>query len=225
MDHRLTIFLWTLGGTCFLGLIGALFGALAGALARMKGSAPGSLLGSHVLRAFERVHEKPLSPTKAGAIVGAVDGASFLGAVGCLLGLLAGYGEWISTEFLVVIFIGIAVLAILAVHFGVLAYGFIHVGSRAFGGSCVGGLAGAVAGAVLGGGVLIFIGAEVGAVSGLIAALLTRRAGTPRNDWSIDPGDDDGGRRHFRPDTNIHPNTRDAIRPAWDQFRFKEREP
>jgi hypothetical protein len=221
VDDRLAIFLCALGGACFLGLIGGLFGGLAGALARMNGSAPGSLLGSRVLGAIERVGGESLSPIKAGALVGAVDGASFLGVVGCALGLLTGYGQWISPGDLVVILLGIAVLAIVATHFGVLAFCMIRAGLRAFTGMCAGGLAGGLLGAWLGGPVVLIVGTEIGAVGGLIVATLTRR--TARNDAAFDVEDDDD-RRHS-PDTRIQADSNDAIRPAWDQFRSKEREP
>jgi hypothetical protein len=222
VDDRLAIFLCALGGAGFLGLVGGLFGGLAGALARMHGTAPGSLLGSHVLRAIERVGGESLSPVKAGALVGTVDGASFLGVIGGLLGLLAGYGEWISPKDLIGILLGIAVLAIVAVHFGVLAYCMLRAGMRAFTAMCAGGLIGGVTGAWLGGQVGLIVGIEIGAVGGLIVGTLTRRAS--RNDRPFDAADGEK-RRHFLRDTNIQADHNDSIRPAWDQFRSKEREP
>jgi len=196
-----TLLLWTVGGAGFLSLVGALFGAVAGLLARANGSAPGGIIGSRVLRAVERVLDTELTPPQAGALVGACDGASFLGAVGCFLGLAVGHAGWFSTETLLVICLGTMILAAAAAHFGLLAYGFLRAGLRAVGVSCAGAVAGVFIGAWLLGALGIFIGGEVGALGGLLIAILS-------------------GRRAKPPAANKR-----LAKDTWDQFRFKEQEP
>jgi hypothetical protein len=175
VDDRVTLILWTAGGAIFLGLVGGLFGALAGLLARTSGNAPGGWIGPRVLNAVERMLQADLTPAQAGALVGGCDGASFLGAVGCLLGLAAGSSEWFPHDALFAVFAAIAGLALLAIHFGLLAYGFLRAGIRTVGGASLGAVAGVFLGAWLIPGPGIFIGGEVGALGGLAASVMTRR--------------------------------------------------
>jgi hypothetical protein len=166
---------WTAGGTVFLGLVGGLFGALAGMLARANGNAPGGWIGPRVLNAVERVLRAELTPAQAGALVGGCDGASFLGGVGCLLGLAAGATDGFPHEALFTVFAVIAGLALLAIHFGLLAYGFLRAGLRAVGGASLGAVTGLFLGAWLLPGPGMFIGGEVGALGGLAAIVMTGR--------------------------------------------------
>src|SRR4051812_45219761 len=92
MDHPSTFSAWAALGFACLAPTGALFGGVAGALARGRGHSPGCGLGRAVARRFAQLQEKELTPKAEGAIVGAVDGAFFLGLVGIVAGLVAGYG-------------------------------------------------------------------------------------------------------------------------------------
>lgn len=219
MDKRLWFCLWVVGGTCFLGVLGALFGAIAGALARMSGSAPGGILGHRVLAAYEKVADRELTPAQCGAVVGAADGAFFLGMVGAILGLLAGANERFSNSTLLGLFLLIAALIVLALHFGLLAYGMSRAGFRAFAGASTGGVLGAVTGAAFGGLLGFFAGVEVGVVAGLAYALWTRSAERGPVDlerWAT---------HHRQALADDGPADSESIRTGWDKFRPKEREP
>jgi hypothetical protein len=175
MDERATLILWTVGGAIFLGLVGGLFGALAGAMARASGHVPGGWIGPRVLDAVQRILRVELTPVQAGALVGGCDGASFLGGVGCLLGLAAGSSEWFPRQDLLVVFAAIAGIALLAIHFGLLAYGFLRAGLRAVGGASLGAMAGIFLGAWLLAWPGVFIGGEAGVLGGLAAGVLIVR--------------------------------------------------
>src|SRR5439155_469372 len=149
MDDRLILSCWVISGAVFLGAIGALFGGLAGFMARLHGRTPGGFIGWRVLRAVERALRRDLSPLQAGILIGAVDGASFLGVVGALLGLLAGKADWFPNSVLLALFLGIAVVAGLAVAFGMSAYLFARGGVVLLGTACAGCLTGMYLGAML----------------------------------------------------------------------------
>jgi hypothetical protein len=172
MDDRVRIFLCALGGAGLFGLLGALFGAIAGAWPRAEGRAAGGAVGLWVTQALERVRRSPLPEVTAAAVVGGVDGAIFLGVLGCLLGGVVGWAGEAHTHLLFDVGLGAAVLVALALGFGCIAHGLTRGGVRSFGvlflviilcGTIGGGLAG-VAG--------VFIGALVGMALGALGGFV-----------------------------------------------------
>jgi hypothetical protein len=185
LDERLIVIGWTLGIAAFFGLVGAGFGAIAGMMARSAGHAPGGPIGRRILGAVERAIREELPPQRAAALVGACDGASFLGAVGAVLGFLAGRGDWFSSTALLAVCGGVLMLAILAAQFGLLAYGLEWIGIQAVGVACFAAVAGVFVGAWLFGWVGVFIGGEVGALGGLLTGILGKRPkGGRRTPWN-----------------------------------------
>src|SRR5438067_9783918 len=89
MDEPLILLAWTLGGTLAFGVLGALFGGLAAWLSCRAGHAPGSAVGRRVAEALARLREEELTELQKGTLIGAVDGAFFLGLVGTLVGVAA----------------------------------------------------------------------------------------------------------------------------------------
>src|SRR5208282_5454125 len=98
MEPSLRVFLWSLTGAAFFGLVGAVFGAIANTLARIHGRAAGGFPGRAVLEAFLRVRRKPFSPALTGVLVGAWDGGAFLAMGGALLGAIAAYRGDVAPE-------------------------------------------------------------------------------------------------------------------------------
>jgi hypothetical protein len=160
MDHPNTFTAWAALGLACLAPTGALFGGVAGAIARAAGHSPGCPLGRAAARRVARLSEKELSPALEGAIVGAVDGTFFLGVVGILVGLVAGYGGS-SPNLTIVLIAGIAlaVLAVAAVAFGLVALGLVRGGLRGLVLFCCTGI-----GALLG----LGLSGELGAIWGLV---------------------------------------------------------
>jgi hypothetical protein len=182
--ERLIIVGWAVAGGLLLGGVGALFGGLAGYMSRMHGRTPGGFVGWRVLRAVESVLRRDLPYLKAGILIGAFDGASFLGVVGVLLGLLAGESEWFPSEVLAATFLGFVLLVTLAAGLGIAAYAFARGGMVGFGTACAGGLAGIYAGALAAGTTGIITGAWIGLPLGFLVGWLVRRGrpdgGRPR---------------------------------------------
>jgi hypothetical protein len=174
MDERLLLVCCTLAGGVFLAVVGALFGALAGFLARTQGRSPGSFLGLHVLRSVERVLQREIAPLSAGALVGAVDGAAFLGFVGVLFGWLASRTDAIPPTVFLAILLGIGSLAIVAAVVGTTAHLISRGGMRAAWAVCSGGLVGICIGIDAAGPVGVLVGAVVGLLVGLALSLLFR---------------------------------------------------
>jgi hypothetical protein len=169
MDERTRLFLWVLAGGGFFALLGAAFGALTGALTWRSGRAAGTGLGLAVARAFARVADAELSPTRTGALVGGVDGAAFLGVVGAIIGYVAGARRPAEWQTLRSAMLAGALLVLGGAFFGLLAYRIVAGGVRAVAGLFVGGLLGAVLGHSLGGLDGLLIGAIGGAVAGTFA--------------------------------------------------------
>jgi hypothetical protein len=167
MDNRLLIVCWTVGGGVFLGVVGAIFGGLAGFLARTHGRSPGSFLGLRVLRAIEQVQKRPLASGPAGILVGAIDGATFLGTVGILLGWLASRSESIPDAVFIAIFLAIGCIAVLAASVGTTAYLISRGGMRAAWAVCSGGLVGICVGVWAAGAGGVLIGAWLGLLLGI----------------------------------------------------------
>jgi hypothetical protein len=172
MDERFVLFCWAAGGGVFLAVVGALFGGLAGLMARVHGRSPGGFLGWRVLRAVERVLQHDIAPVPAGALVGAIDGAAFLGTVGVLLGLVAGKTDWLPPPAFLAIFLSIGMIAALAAAIGSTAYLLARGGVRAAGPVCVGGVAGICIGMWSAGAGGVMVGAWLGLLLGFAAGWL-----------------------------------------------------
>jgi hypothetical protein len=183
VDERLIVACWIVAGGIFLGGIGALFGGLAGYVARLHERSPGGFVGRRALRGIERGLQRKLSPRAAGFVIGAFDGASFLGAIGVVLGWLAGKAEWLSYGTTMVIFGALAVVAALAVVFGMAAYIFTRGGIVVFGTACIGGLAGIYVGAWMAETGGIVIGAWAGLLLGFAVGWIGRRGQPHSRRW------------------------------------------
>jgi hypothetical protein len=150
MDDRIRLFLYALSGAGGFGLVGALFGGLAGAVFRASGRAAGGFLGATAVAALERVSGRELPRSARGALTGATDGAFFLAVVGSLVGLYAAYHDGALSR--VWVYAGAAaLLALGAALFGGLAYLLVGMSVRAFNLILLGMVAGALAGAVFAG--------------------------------------------------------------------------
>jgi hypothetical protein len=174
MDERVRLFAWIAGSGGFFGLLGAGFGALAGLLQWRAGRAVGTAMGLGVARAFERAAGQAFSPTSQGALVGAVDGFSFLAVVGVLLGAIAGYGQFKGSAALS---IAIAVLLLIAgaLFFGGLAYAFSSAGSRGAAALFIGAVACGSSGFWLASIPGLLIGVIGGGALGILCLLFLRR--------------------------------------------------
>jgi hypothetical protein len=180
MDENLVLCYWTVGGGVFLAVIGALFGGLAGFLARLHGRSPGGYLGLRVLRAVERMQRQEIAPLPAGVLIGAIDGAAFLGTVGVLLGWIASRSQSLPTATLLAIFLGIAGIAVMAAAIGSAAYLISRGGMRAAGAVCGGGFAGICIGIRMAGAPGVMVGACLGLLLGLAIGWLGSRLQSPR---------------------------------------------
>ena len=182
MDDSVALFCWAVGGGVFLGVVGALFGGLAGFMARLYGRSPGGLLGWRVLRAIERVLRHEIAPVPAGVLIGAIDGATFLGAIGVLLGLLAGKTDLLPPTAILAIYLGIGALAALAAAFGATAYMFARGGIQLFSAVCVGGILGICAGMWMAESEGVMLGAPLGLLLGFAIGwiALARKPGRTR---------------------------------------------
>lgn len=177
-DNRLVVFAWTLAGAFAFALLGGLFGGLAGWLSWRGGSASGSILGRKAADAVARLRERELSEGARGAVVGAADGALFLGLVGTVIGLVAGHRGQAPASWLVPAFTVLLLLVGGAVVFGTLAYGLDRLRVGAVVGVFVGGLGGALFTASYFGVGHTVPGAVAGLLLGALASLLSPR---PRN--------------------------------------------
>lgn len=183
MDQRLVVGCWTVAGGLILGGIGAAFGGLAGYLARLHGRSPGGFVGWRVLRAIERASRSELSPRSAGLVVGACDGAAFLGTIGTLLGFVAARAEWLSSGELLAILYTFALVASLAAVIGTAAYAFTRGGVIVFGSACTGGLAGIYAGVLLAETTGMMAGAWLGLALGFVVGWAGHQARPRRKHW------------------------------------------
>src|SRR5262249_13051311 len=110
-------------GALLFAVIGALFGAVTGAMTRMDGRAAGGRLGQIVARELARRSEHEYSDVALGAVVGAADGALFLGIIRFLVGrVLAARDPAPPWRILRQLGAGLGALAVAAVGFGMLAY-------------------------------------------------------------------------------------------------------
>lgn len=125
MPDKLSLLAWTLLGTGAFATLGGLFGGLAGGLSWKQGRAAGSGLATRMAGALAQLLDRELSTVERGSLIGAVDGALFLGLLGTLVGLTVAHtggepGPWVLTALAVTTsLLGGAAL------FGLLAYGLL----------------------------------------------------------------------------------------------------
>jgi hypothetical protein len=174
MDDRLRVFAVVLGSGGFCAVLGGLFGALTGATYWGSGKAAGTVFGLRVARALAAGRELPRKAH--GAIVGAIDGMIFLGAVGSLAGAFLAHRGPDEGPFLVPAAAGLAFLVTLAALFGTLAYAVVRAGVYGVVGLFAGGIGGALLGAaaagVIGTSAAGYFGWLIGAVLGVFAGTL-----------------------------------------------------
>lgn len=142
MNDRLGVFLWTFGGGLAFAVVGAAFGGLTGGVNARHGRTGGTVIGRRIARAIEGLFRRPLSEFQRGVLVGATDGAIFLGLVGIVLGLIADRADYDPEAWLVPIFLILVGAAVLAAIFGMIAFGMSSRGWQSLGGVVFGGLAG-----------------------------------------------------------------------------------
>ena len=131
-------------------------------------------MGLHVAGAFERYGERPFSPSRKGALVGAVDGFLFLAVVGVLLGAIAGHYRFkgpVTTSLVMAVLLLFAG----ALFFGGLAYAASSAGLRGVAALFFGAVAGGVPGFWLASATGLLIGVIGGAALGTVGLLLQRR--------------------------------------------------
>jgi hypothetical protein len=172
MDDRVRIFLCVLAGASAFAVLGGVFGAVAGAWQRAGGHVSGGAIGVWVTKALERARRSPLPDLTAAAVVGGVDGAVFLGVLGCLFGGAVGWAGEGHTHLLFDVGLGAVGLVATTVGFACIAHGLTRGGVRWFGvfflvivlcATIGGGLAGVVG---------VFIGALVGLMLGAIGGFV-----------------------------------------------------
>ncbi len=169
MDDRLHLFLWTLAGAFAFALVGGLFGALAGWMCWRNGSASGSIAGRRLADALARLLPREPSALRKAALIGAADGALFLGLVGTLIGLVAAQTGAAPADWLVPAFLVLLPLTAAATLFGLLAYGLEGLRVQAVLSVFVGGMGGALLTAGYAGAAH----AVPGAVAGIFLGALT----------------------------------------------------
>jgi hypothetical protein len=188
MDERVQLFLYAVSAAGLFGLFGAVFGATAGAMARAGGRAAGSLLGLMAARALVRVRGRELPDVAAGAIVGGVDGLTFLGAAGTVFGLVYGHAAGERREMLLHLAMAVGLLAVGAALFGTLATGLVRAGVwgvaavfvSAMGGGALGVRLAGVPGLMYG----ALIGLGVGTLTGVVRGAI-RPAAPPREEDEV----------------------------------------
>jgi hypothetical protein len=177
VDERVRILLDAVTAAGLFGLLGAVFGATAGASARAEGRAAGGALGLAAARALVKVRGRELSEVATGALVGGVDGLTFLGVAGAAFGLLYGYSGEARREMLLHLAFGIGILAVAAAVLGTMASGLIRAGVWGIATVFVAALGGCALGARLAGLPGLIYGALFGLGVGALTGLL--RAGRP----------------------------------------------
>lgn len=175
MDDSLVVFGWTLGGAIAFGLIGLLFGGFAGWVNWSRGRASGTILGRKIAAALSRLSERELNEVQRGTLIGAVDGALFLGTVGLVVGLIAGWRGVAPAEWLRPLFQITLLLTVLAFGFGLLALGILRLRLRAILPVFVCSMAGGLVAAGYLGVRHIVPGSVAGLVVGIVLALLLVR--------------------------------------------------
>jgi hypothetical protein len=174
MDERVRAFGWVLASGGFFGLLGGAFGALVGHLTWRSGRAAGGAAGLGAAAALARAAGRELPPGRRAALVGAVDGLLFLGALGIAFALLAaahgraGWAVFRAPAWAALLLAGGAAL------FGLLAFGLVRAGVFALAGVFAGGLLGAAAGALVARGDGLVLGSLAGVAAGTLLGLAAR---------------------------------------------------
>jgi hypothetical protein len=172
METSLSFTAWAAIGAVTLAPLGALFGAAAGAVARSNGRAPGGAPGRAAVAFFSRARRKDFSPAVTGAIAGGVDGALFLGVVGLVVGLIAGYsGPEPDARILLIVVVSVFLLALAAGAFALLSHCLQRGGRRGllgFAATGIGGLLGLSLAGGVGAGWGLLAGAVVGGLGMLV---------------------------------------------------------
>jgi hypothetical protein len=172
MGDQQAMFLCILASGSFGALLGGTFGAVVGAITWLSGRAAGTILGFRMARAYESAAESELAPGPKGALIGATDGAFFLGSTGVLVG--AGVASRTSAAWEVLEpTAGAAVMLVGAcIVFGMMALALARNGTDAvvplFGAS----VTGAVVGLHLGRANGLFLGLVLGLVAGTAIAFV-----------------------------------------------------
>ncbi len=174
MNEPLIVFAWTVGGTAAFGLVGMLFGGLTGYFTARSGRAAGTGLGRRVAAALSRLAAGDITDVQRNTLVGAVDGGFFLGLVGLLLGLVAGWRGLPPQDWLLPVFSITLLVATLALFFGLLALGMVHWRLRAIMGASIGGVIGASLAVGLFGALHTVPGLVGGLALGVIVAAVIR---------------------------------------------------
>jgi hypothetical protein len=187
MDERFRIFFCILGAAVGFGLIGAVFGAVARALFHASGKASGTAVGAAAVRGLEYLRGEDLSPWARARVSGAADGALFLGVLGGLFGAYAGYQGPEEMPLLLGALLGAAILALAAVLFGVAGYAMAGTGVRVVVLLFVGGICGALVGALAEGPDGLLVGTLAGAFLGIAVSVWTR----PRSPHEEEPAPSD----------------------------------
>lgn len=142
MDDRLSVFLWTFGGGLAFAVTGAAFGGVAGGVNARHGRTGGTILGRRLANAVARLFRGDLSDVQRGVLVGACDGAIFLGIVGVIIGLVADQAGYDPANWLAPVFLVLLGAACLAMIFGVIAFGLSGRGWQSLSWLVFGGMAG-----------------------------------------------------------------------------------
>ena len=167
---------WIIGGGISFALLGALFGALATGLHRRSGKASGSWIGKTIAGALSELFDHELTATQQAALIGAGDGAVFLGGCGVLVGMIAHFSgakpaTWMQPGLLLLV-------GILggAIAFGLFARAILRAKIRSIFALSVGGMIGIVIATLTVGGEHVIPGALVGSVLGFSCHLLLLRS-------------------------------------------------
>jgi hypothetical protein len=197
VDAKLQAFLWILGSAGFFATLGSAFGAVTGALYWRSGRTSGTGLGLYFAGQLERTARRESTRAEKGALVGAVDGFLFLGAVGVTVGAVAAYRVHPPSSLLWPLAQAGLYLGGAAVGFGFLAIAMVRNGVWAIAPACIAGLVGAFLGARLSGETGLMLGAILGlAVGGVIPFLALR----PSEPAAADAVSDASERRALPPD-------------------------
>ncbi len=172
MDDRVQLFICAVSAAALFGVFGAVFGAVAGAMARAGGRTAGGLLGLAAARALVRVRGRELSDVAAGAIVGGIDGLTFLGAAGTVFGLVYGYAAPERREMLLHLAMAVGLLAVGAALFGTLATGLVRAGIWGIGAVFVSAVSGGALGVRMAGVPGLMYGALIGLGVGTLTGVV-----------------------------------------------------
>jgi hypothetical protein len=166
MDYPTRLFLWSLLGAAFFGLLGALFGALTALVNHFDGRAAGSFVGHLVARSFDS-----LSAVRRAALVGGVDGLVFGGLAGTVLVFVLLPREASAWPRLRPVFgTGLALVAV-ALLLGLLATRLARIQRPAVVGLSLGGFLGMTLGFFLGGADGLLLGAWAGLFGGTLLGM------------------------------------------------------